>query len=96
MTPTSAPCQELPHIVITNGEHITAPLGRLVDELDVLFVLVDILEDVQAYGTIANLAAVDTLLKAHLQPWMDKTKKRIVMDLDGLTMKDRSRFKDIQ
>lgn len=88
--------QALPSIVVTDGEHVPAPLGRLVDELDVLFVVVDILQDIQAFGTVANLAAVDRLFKARLQPWMEKTKKRIVMDLDDLALRDTSNFKNIQ
>jgi hypothetical protein len=90
------PPQALPSIVVTDGEHVSAPLGRLVDELDVLFVLVDILQDIQAFGTVANLAAVDRLFKARLQPWMDKTKKRIVIDLDDLALRDTSNFKNVQ
>jgi hypothetical protein len=81
---------------VTNSEHAPAPLGRLVDELDVILILVDILEDIQAFESIGNLAAVDRLFKARLQPWMEKTKKRIVMDLDDLDMRDRKRFNDIQ
>lgn len=71
-------------------------LAGLANQHDVLFVLVDMLAGIQAFRTLASLTLASRAFKEVLQAWMEKTKERIVVDLEDLAGLGSSKLKFIQ
>jgi hypothetical protein len=74
----------------------TTVMNRLPDYVDLVLTLAEIMKDMQAYGSLAALSSVNREYHEMLQPFIKRTKKRIVLKMSKLEFLPQDRFKDIE
>lgn len=80
----------------TSLPSLTIILNRLPDYLDLVLTLAEVMTDMQAYGSLAALSSVNREYHGMLQPYLKRTKKRIVLKMFKLEYLLQERFKDIE
>jgi hypothetical protein len=71
-------------------------INRLSGHVDLLSNLTEVMVDMRRYASLAVLSLVSKEIHASVQPYLRKTKKRIVVELSDIKKLLKSRYKDIE
>jgi hypothetical protein len=71
-------------------------LHLLSDYFDLVMSLAEVMKTMQAYGSLAAFSSINREYRGMLQPYLKRTKKRIVLKMSKLEYLPQERFKDIE
>lgn len=90
----------LPQLIMPDSATTPIPaptiFNRLADHFDLVMALAEVMSTTKTYASLASLSLANQEYHGMLQPFIKRTKKRIVVKLSKLEDLPQSRYEDIE